>query len=104
MVAYVRSNFFAGEEFRDIDDCRSSSRALVRAISPGCGSMALRGCARPRYSPPRNFRTSSRYPRRCSTSRPGPTRRWHRIGMCRSLKALYSVPGELIGQAYRCPR
>jgi hypothetical protein len=30
MVSYVRSNFYAGEDFRDLDDCRSRAEQWCR--------------------------------------------------------------------------
>lgn len=78
-VQYVRSNFFAGENFGILATAGYEPSSGVGRW-PGCGYTAPPGCARPRYSPPTSYPTSSRHPTRCSTSRPGAGPRWLPIG------------------------
>ena len=49
-VSYVRANFFAGEEFRDLGDCRERAERGA-ATSPGRGCTAPPGSVPPRCSP-----------------------------------------------------
>src|SRR6476619_5627403 len=91
MVTYVRSNFFAGEQFRDLADCRDRAQQWCRDTA----GMRIHGTTRlrpPRCSPPTNYRASSRCPTPRSTSRPGRTRRWLRIGMWLSPRRSTACP------------
>ena len=90
-VPYVRSNFFAGEEFRDSATARYAPSGGVGRWR-GCGCTAPPGCALPRCSPPTSSPRSNRHPMRCSTSRPGPIPRSPRIGTCRSPRRSTASP------------
>ncbi|GFG66353.1 hypothetical protein MKUB_38430 [Mycobacterium kubicae] len=93
MVQYVRSNFYAGEHFRDLGIAGNGRGCGVRR-PPGCGFMAPPGCARPRCSPPRNSLRWDRCLRMCSTSRSGPIPRSPQTGMCRSPKRSTACPAS----------
>lgn len=93
MVSYVRSNFFAGEQsatWRTVVTAASSGAPRSR----GCVFTAPLGYGRPKSSLPTNYRASSRCLRRCSTFRPGRTRRWPQIGTCRSLGRSTACPAS----------
>jgi hypothetical protein len=96
MVGFVRQSFFAGEAFIDLDDAQRRAECGA-ASAPGCAGMA-----RSRRGPPRC--SGSRRRRCCGRRRPSlrPAGLRHRQGAPRPhievAKALYSVPGNPIGQ------
>ena len=96
-VQYARSNFFAGEDFRDLDDCRQRAQAWCRDIA----GTRVHGTTRQR---PIEVFTAEEAPR----LRPAPTEPFDlpvysqpKVAPDRHVqvaRSLYSVPGELIGQ------
>jgi hypothetical protein len=96
-VSYVRSNFFAGEDFRDIDDCRARAERW-------CGEVAgMRVHGTTRLRPAEVFATDE-----LPQLKPPPDEvfdipAWThpKVAPDRHVqiaKALYSVPGELVGR------
>ena len=96
-VPYVRSNFFAGEQFRDIGDCK------VRA-ERWCGQVAgMRVHGTTRLRPAEVFAADEQ-----PTLKPAPDEEFDiptwthpKVAPDRHVqiaKALYSVPGELVGR------
>ncbi len=96
-VQYVRSNFFAGEDFRDIDDCRE--RAAVWCA--GVAGTRIHGTTQRR---PAEVFAAEELP----LLLPAPTDRFAVPSYTRPkvapdrhvevARALYSVPGDLVGQ------
>jgi transposase len=96
-VQYVRSNFFAGEEFRDIEDCRQRAVVWCREIA----GMRVHGSTRCR---PAEVFAAEEHP----LLAPAPVESFAvpaysrpKVAVDRHVqigRALYSVPGELIGQ------
>jgi transposase len=96
-VSYVRSNFFAGEQFRDVEDCRARAEHW-------CGQVAgMRVHGTTRLHPAEVFATEEQ-----PKLKPGPdevfdipTWTHPKVAPDRHVqiaKALYSVPGELVGR------
>jgi transposase len=96
-VSYVRSNFFAGEDFRDIDDCRARAERW-------CGEVAgMRVHGTTRLRPAEVFATDE-----LPQLKPPPDEvfdipAWThpKVAPDRHVqiaRALYSVPGELVGR------
>lgn len=96
-VQYVRSNFFAGEQFTDLADCRKKAVAWCRDVA----GQRVHGTTRAR--PGEVFAVEE-----LPLLRPAPTEPFcvpvysqPKVAPDRHVevaKALYSVPGELIGQ------
>jgi transposase len=96
-VQYVRSNFFAGEDFRDLEDCRARAEHWCQQVA----GMRIHGTTRCR---PAEVFVSEERPK----LRPGPdevfdipTWTHPKVAPDRHVqiaKALYSVPGELVGR------
>lgn len=96
-VQYVRGNFFAGEDFRDLDDCRERAEVWCREIA----GQRVHGTTRQR---PAEVFAADELPR----LRPAPTASFElptystpKVAPDRHVqvaRGLYSVPGELIGQ------
>jgi transposase len=96
-VSYVRSNFFAGEHFHDIDDCRRRAEAWCRDIA----GQRIHGTTRCR---PGEVFTAEEHPK----LRPAPTEPFDlptyakpKVAPDRHVqveRGIYSVPGDLIGQ------
>jgi transposase len=96
-VPYVRSNFFAGEDFRDLNDCRARAERW-------CGQVAgMRVHGTTRLHPAEVFATDE-----APKLKPAPddtfdipTWTHPKVAPDRHVqvaKALYSVPGELVGR------
>jgi transposase len=96
-VHYVRSNFFAGEEFHDIDDCRRRAVMWCRDVA----GMRVHGSTRRR---PAEVFGDEEQPKLASVpDQPFavPTYSRPKVAVDRHVqvgRALYSVPGELVGQ------
>jgi Mu transposase-like protein len=96
-VSYVRANFFAGEQFRDLADCRQRAAAWCRDIA----GTRVHGTTRQR---PGEVFATEEGPRLAPTPvQPFdvPTYSHPKVAPDRHVqiaRALYSVPGELIGQ------
>jgi transposase len=96
-VQYVRSNFFAGEQFRDIDECRERAAVWCAEVA----GMRVHGTTRCR---PAEVFAAEEQPRlRPAPSTPFaiPVYSRPKVAPDRHVqvgKALYSVPGELVGQ------
>jgi transposase len=96
-VPYVRSNFFAGEDFQDLGDCRARAGAWCRDLA----GTRIHGTTRQR---PAEVFTTEELPR----LGPAPTEPFDlptysnpKVAPDRHVqvnRALYSIPGELIGQ------
>jgi transposase len=96
-VPYVRSNFFAGEDFRDIDDCRARAEHWCAQVA----GMRVHGTTRLR---PAEVFAADEAPQ----LQPAPVEvfdipTWShpKVAPDRHVqiaKALYSVPGELVGR------
>jgi transposase len=96
-VPYARSNFFAGEQFRDLDDCR----ARAEHWCAGVAGMRVHGTTRCR---PAEVFVTDELPK----LKPAPDEvfdipTWTRPKVApdrhvQIAKALYSVPGELVGR------
>jgi hypothetical protein len=90
-VPYVRSNFFAGEDFRDLNDCRSRAEHW-------CGQVAgMRVHGTTRLRPAEVFVTDELpklkpAPDEVFDIPPGPIPRWPRTGMCRSPRRSTAFP------------
>ncbi len=97
MVQYVRSNFFAGEAFRDIDDCQARARYWCAQTA----GTRIHGTTRLR---PAEVFTAEELPALGPAPEAGfdiPTWAHPKVAPDRHVqiaRALYSVPGELIGQ------
>jgi transposase len=97
MVQYVRSNFYAGEAFRDLDDCRSRAEHWCAATA----GTRIHGTTRCR---PGEVFTTDELP----ALKPAPEEVFDipvwthpKVAPDRHVqiaKALYSVPGELVGK------
>lgn len=97
MVSYVRSNFFAGEDFRDLQDCGQRARSWCAHTA----GMRIHGTTRLR--PAEVFATDE-----LPALRPVPDTAFDvpawthpKVAPDRHVqvaKALYSVPGELVGK------
>ena len=96
-VPYVRSNFFAGEDFRDIDDCRACAEQWCAAVA----GMRVHGTTR--LHPAEVFATEE-LPKLKPVADEVfdiPTWTHPKVAPDRHVqvgKALYSVPGELVGR------
>lgn len=96
-VPYARSNFFAGEDFRDIDDCRQRAVAWCAQVA----GMRVHGTTRCR---PAEVFASEERPLLLPVPETGfvvPSYSRPKVAPDRHVeidRALYSVPGELIGQ------
>jgi transposase len=96
-VPYARSSFFAGEQFRDLDDCRARAERWCLEIA----GMRVHGTTQLR---PAEVFTADEHPQ--LTPPPDepfdiPTWAHPKVAPDRHVqiaKALYSVPGELVGQ------
>jgi hypothetical protein len=96
-VAYVRSNFFAGEEFADLADCRTRAEGWCARVA----GLRIHGttCARPA-----EVFTAEEAPRLLpapQTPFAVPVYTRPKVAPDRHVevaRALYSVPGELIGR------
>jgi transposase len=96
-VRYVRSNFFAGEDFRDLDDCRARAEHWCAEVA----GMRVHGTTRCR--PAEVFATDE-----APKLKPAPDEAFDiptwthpKVAPDRHVqiaKALYSVPGELVGR------
>ena len=96
-VSYVRANFFAGEQFRDLGDCRERAATWCREIA----GMRVHGTTR--QHPAEVFATEE-----AQRLAPAPVQPFDvpiyshpKVAPDRHVqiaRALYSVPGELIGQ------
>jgi transposase len=97
MVSYVRSNFYAGEDFRDLDDCRSRAEQWCRDTA----GMRIHGTTRLR---PAEVFAAEELPRLKPVAEAVfdiPSWTHPKVAPDRHVqvaKALYSVPGELIGK------
>jgi transposase len=96
-VQYVRSNFFAGEDFRDIEDCRARAEAWCRDIA----GTRIHGTTRQR--PGEVFATEEHPKLRAAPTEQFdlPTYSRPKVALDRHVqvaRSLYSVPGDLIGQ------
>jgi transposase len=95
-VPYARSNFFAGEQFRDIDDCRARAKRW-------CGQVAgMRVHGTTRLRPAEVFVTDEQPKLRPLPDEVFDIPTWThpKVAPDRHVqigKALYSVPGELVG-------
>jgi hypothetical protein len=96
-VPYARSNFFAGEQFRGLDDCRERAARWCRE---GAG-MRVHGTTRLR---PAEVFATDEHPKLKpvpDTAFDIPTWTHPKVAPDRHVqlnRALYSVPGELVGQ------
>jgi transposase len=96
-VPYARSNFFAGEQFRDLADCRERAERWCREVA----GMRVHGTTRLR---PAEVFAADELPRLKplpDTAFDIPTWAHPKVAPDRHVqiaKALYSVPGELVGQ------
>lgn len=96
-VQYARSNFFAGEDFRDLADCRTRAEQWCREVA----GQRVHGTTRQRPAEVFGVEEQSRL-------RPAPTEPFDlpnysnpKVAPDRHVqvnRALYSVPGELIGR------
>jgi transposase len=95
-VPYARSNFFAGEQFRDLDDCRAQARRW-------CGEVAgMRVHGTTRCRPGEVFATDEQPKLRPVPDEAFDIPTWVRpkVAPDRHVqvgKALYSIPGDLVG-------
>jgi transposase len=96
-VSYVRANFFAGEQFRNLGDCRGHAAAWCRDIA----GTRVHGTTRQR---PADVFAAEEAPRLAPAPAEAfdlPTYSHPKVAPDRHVqiaRALYSVPGELIGQ------
>ncbi|MFI9538132.1 Mu transposase domain-containing protein [Nocardia fusca] len=96
-VPYARSNFFAGEKFRDIDDCRERAARWCRENA----GMRIHGTTR---LPPAEVFASEEHPKLKPMPEGAfdiPTWVNPKVAPDRHVqiaKALYSIPGDLVGQ------
>lgn len=96
-VPYVRSNFFAGEQFRDIDDCRARAGRWCAEVA----GMRVHGTTRCR--PAEVFATDEQPNLKAAPDDVFDIPTWThpKVAPDRHVqiaKALYSVPGELVGR------
>lgn len=96
-VPYARSNFFAGEQFRDIEDCRERAAKWCRDVA------GTRVHGTTRQHPAEVFAVEEAPHLKPLPNKPFdvPTYSKPKVAPDRHVqvaKALYSVPGELIGQ------
>jgi transposase len=96
-VSYARSNFFAGEQFRDIDDCRVRAEQWCAEVA----GMRTHGTTRRR--PAEVFGTDEQPKLRPAPDGAFDIPTWvhPKVAPDRHVqigKALYSVPGELVGR------
>ena len=96
-MSYVRANFFAGEQFRDLGDCRGRAAAWSRDIA----GTRVHGTTRQR--PAEVFATDEGPRLAPAPAEPFdlPAYSHPKVAPDRHVqiaRALYSVPGELIGQ------
>src|SRR4051794_36566379 len=95
MVSHVRSNFYAGEAFRDLDECRNRAQLWCSDIA----GMRIHGTTRLR--PAEVFSTDE-----LPALKPAPEEVFDvpvwthpKVAPDRQIaKALYSVPGDLVGR------
>ena len=97
MVTYVRSNFYAGEQFRDLDDCRNRAERWCAQTA----GMRIHGTTRLR--PAEVFATDELPQLKPvpDTAFDVPVWTHPKVAPDRHVqvaKALYSVPGELVGK------
>jgi transposase len=97
MVTYVRSNFYAGEQFRDLDDCRNRAEHWCAQTA----GMRIHGTTRLR--PAEVFATDELPQLKPvpDTAFDVPVWTHPKVAPDRHVqvaKALYSVPGELVGK------
>jgi transposase len=96
-VSYVRSNFFAGEQFRDLEDCRTRAEHW-------CGEVAgMRVHGTTRCRPAEVFATDEQPKLKPAPDEAFDIPTWThpKVAPDRHVqvaKALYSVPGELVGR------
>lgn len=96
-VQYVQSNFYAGEHFRDIDDCRERAQLWCSQTA----GMRIHGTTRMR---PAEVFAADELPQLKAVPEASfdiPTWTQPKVAPDRHVqiaKALYSVPGELVGQ------
>src|SRR5271167_4624896 len=96
-VPYVRSNFFAGEDFRDLDDCRARAERW-------CGEVAgMRVHGTTRLHPAEVFATDEQPKLKPAPDDTFDIPIWTHPKVVpdrhvQVAKALYSVPGELVGR------
>jgi transposase len=96
-VPYARSNFFAGEQFRDLDDCRERAQRWCREVA----GMRVHGTTRLR---PAEVFAAEELPKLKplpDTVFDIPAWAHPKVAPDRHVqiaKALYSVPGDLVGQ------
>lgn len=96
-VQYVRSNFYAGEQFRDLDDCRSRAEFWCAQTA----GLRIHGTTRMR---PAEVFTAEELPALAPMPEAGfdiPIWTQPKVAPDRHVqiaKALYSVPGELVGR------
>lgn len=95
-VPYVRSNFFAGEQFRDLPDCRERAERWCRDVA----GMRIHGTTRLRPAEVFTVEEVSRLTPLPADPFDIPTWVNPKVAPDRHVqiaKALYSVPGDLIG-------
>nr|VTP03930.1 hypothetical protein BIN_B_05312 [Mycobacterium riyadhense] len=96
-VSYVRSNFFAGAQFRDLDDCRARAQHWCAQVA----GMRIHPTTRCR---PSEVFAADEQPKLYPAPQEAfdiPTWTHPKVapdGHVRVAKAFYSVPGELVGQ------
>ena len=96
-VPYARSSFFAGEQFRDLEDCRARAQRWCVEIA----GMRVHGTTQLR---PAEVFLAEEHPQLTPlTGEPFDIPTWARPKVApdrhvQIAKALYSVPGELVGQ------
>ena len=96
-VSYVRANFFAGEQFRDLGDCRGRAAAWCRDIA----GTRVHGTTRQRPAEVFAAEEAARLAPAPAEAFDLPTYSHPKVAPDRHVqiaRALYSVPGELIGQ------
>jgi transposase len=96
-VQYTRSNYFAGESFRDVEDCQSRARTWCLGVA----GQRVHGTTRPR--PIDVFEAEERPRLRLAPTEPFDLPAYSKPKVapdCHVVVArgIYSVPGELIGQ------
>ncbi len=96
-VPYARSNFFAGEQFRDIDDCRERAERWCRDVA----GMRVHGTTR--LHPVQVFAAEEQPKLKPLPDEAFDVPAWThpKVAPDRHVqiaKALYSVPGELVGR------
>ncbi|MFI5783521.1 IS21 family transposase [Nocardia sp. NPDC051570] len=96
-VPYARSNFFAGEQFRDLDDCRERAQRWCREVA----GMRIHGTTRLRPAEVFAADEAPKLKPLPDTVFDIPAWTHPKVAPDRHVqiaKALYSVPGELVGQ------